>query len=189
MNKTSHLATLALSCAMLLTPYAAAETVAAPQPVAFVVEAIEDGDTFSVNTQEGVKRIQLAAIDAPEDTENAKLQLDMKKSGLDKQTLTGMGKAATGHLQTLLPVGGEILLLADMTVTDKYGRISAEAFDQNGQSINAAMIADGYAIVLTKQPMDDARKEALLQHQQAAQEAQKGLWGSHPETVAIWSKL
>ncbi|MEW8461343.1 MAG: hypothetical protein AB2653_13640, partial [Candidatus Thiodiazotropha endolucinida] len=59
---------------------------------------VEDGDTLIISFADGKERVQLMDIDAPEDTENAKFKLDMRRTGMDYDTLFSLGAIATQHL-------------------------------------------------------------------------------------------
>ena len=61
---------------------------------------VEDGDTLLITFPDGVRRVQLSGIDAPEDKENPKFAVDLKRTALAKDTLLELGATATGHLAT-----------------------------------------------------------------------------------------
>lgn len=90
------------------------------------VLSVGDGDTLRVATGGKTLTVRLACIDAPE---TAQLP---------------HGKASTGRLKQLLPVGQAITLrVAD---TDRYGRAVAKVYRGN-LSINLAMVQEGQAVV------------------------------------------
>ncbi len=152
-----------------------------------MVKAVEDADTLLVVIDDVPERIQLQGIDAPEDVENPKLQRDLQRTGLDREELLAIGKAATDHLKTLITPGQEILLVGDLKARDRYGRISVDVQDGSGHSLSVTMVQDGYATVLTRLPLPPGFRERLLEHEMLARHEDRGLWGSHGVVVSAWS--
>ncbi len=156
----------------------------------YIVENIEDGDTITIINLDGEsRRIQLSGIDAPEDTENAKLKLDIRKKGLSKQTLLEIGELATSFLKSKVAAGQKVSLQGDLSQRDKYGRIPAIVINEKGSSLNLLMVREGYAILLKRYPLEKKFKAALEEAQQHARSSNSGLWKSHPEIMATWSGL
>ena len=154
----------------------------------FKVLEVEDGDTIVVESKGVESRIQLSGIDAPENTDNAKLKLDIKTTGLDAEALMEIGDAATEHIRSLLPLGNTVMLNANMEQQDKYGRIPAIVSNSNGLRVNEAMVNDGYAALLTRYPLGADFKKSLQRHQIDAKKSNRGLWGTYPETARAWFK-
>lgn len=135
---------------------------------------IDDGDTIIIPIDGKPVSIQLLGIDAPEDKENPKLLLDIKRTGLQREQLTALGKAATEHLDRLIKVSGSLLIDVENAHKDRYGRLNAMVKDTKGGTLNQAMVADGYAIgLLTGTPDLD---KALGKLQQEAKANKRGLW-------------
>ena len=156
----------------------------------YTVENIEDGDTITIINLDGVsERIQLSGIDAPEDTENAKLKLDIRKKGLSKDALLEIGEQATKFLKSEVAAGQKVTLQGDLSQRDKYGRIPAIVINDKGDSLNLLMVKEGYAILLTRYPLEEKFKAAIEEAQQHARSSNNGLWKSHPEIMAKWSGL
>ena len=156
----------------------------------YTVESIEDGDTISIINLDGESaRIQLSGIDAPEDTENAKLKLDMQKKGLSKESLLEIGELATGFLKSEVAAGQKVTLQGDLSQRDKYGRTPAIVINEKGRSLNLLMVREGSAILLKRYPLEESFKTALEEAQQHARSSNSGLWKSHPEIMAKWSSL
>lgn len=124
---------------------------------------IVDGDTFWVNdgSEKGVK-IRLIGIDAPE-TRKVKGKLP-----------DPFGKQSTAYLRKI--VGNQkVRLEFDVSRTDQYGRTLAYAYLQDGTFINADMVKNGYAMIMTVPPnVKYAIEFAKLQ--EAARTRKKGLW-------------
>ncbi|MCW8905211.1 thermonuclease family protein [Sedimenticola sp.] len=150
--------------------------------------AVEDGDTITVQVEGEIKRLQLAGIDAPEDLVNPKLTRDQGRTGLSSETLLALGNAATTHLKQLLSPGDEVQVVGDLTNSDRYGRIPVFAY-KDKHSLNAAMVADGYAIVLQQSSIAQEIKTELSALQLSAQGEKRGLWGSHNSETTRWSGL
>ena len=150
---------------------------------------VEDGDTLLVNLDGRETRIQLQGIDAPEDSANPKLTVDVKRTGLSADVLLPLGEAATAHLRSLAKTGGRLVLSGDLDTLDRYGRIPAEVFTTAGLSLNVAMVADGFARVLAADSMPDSLRKRLLAVWQLAREKKPGLWTSNAKAFRAWAGL
>lgn len=145
----------------------------------------EDGDTLRVNLAGKTQRIQLSGIDAPEDTENPKFKVDLKRTGLDDETLLALGVIATEHLRRLLRIEQQPYLLRyDLASPDRYGRIPGELFSEEGVSFNRRMVSDGYAIAL---PSDSDAKRSYAALQRQAREQKRGLWALMNKPTLRWA--
>ncbi len=151
------------------------------------VHSIKDGDTIVVDVGGKQEQLQLLGIDAPEDVPNPKLQKDIERTKLGMEQLISIGKLATAHLSTLTAPGETLEVDANLAKRDRYGRIPAVVRNIAGHNINAAMVQDGYAVVMGRYPFDAALKADLLQLQQKAITERLGLWGSHQESTKAWS--
>jgi len=148
---------------------------------------VEDGDTLLVNLDGNETRIQLQGIDAPEDSANPKLTVDMKRTGLGAEALLPLGEAATAHLRSLANTGSRLMLSGNLDAPDRYGRIPAEAFTAEGLSLNAAMVADGYARPLPTDAVPESLRERLQMVWTLVRDKKPGLWSAHPETFRAWA--
>ncbi len=156
----------------------------------YVVESVEDGDTIVVNIDGKPERIQLVGIDAPENTDNAKLKVDIEKKGLAKADLLAIGEESARYLKALVYLSkNKVSLWADLQKRDKYGRIPAVVFDKDGMSLNEKMIAEGYATLLTRFPLEENLKKQLETAQKMAIDNRTGLWRSHRDITIKWSGL
>ena len=142
---------------------------------------VEDGDTLLITVADEVRRIQLSGIDAPEDKDNPKFAVDLKRTGLSRETLMSLGATATGHLESLIVDDQNYTLRYDADNPDKYGRLPGELFTPSGDSINERMVKDGYAVAL---PGESAE---LLSLQQQAEAERKGLWGPSEDAARLWA--
>lgn len=153
----------------------------------FRVQSIEDGDTLVVEISGKAERIQLLGIDAPEDTENPKLERDLQRTGLEKQTLLAIGEEATQHLATLVAPDQLVKLAGELNKRDRYGRISVIVYSADGRSLNEAMVKQGYAILLGRFPLEAGFKDRLKESGKEAITNKQGLWKTHPAVVNAWS--
>jgi micrococcal nuclease len=149
---------------------------------------VEDGDTLVVNLSGKEERIQLLGMDAPEDTMNPKLKVDMARSGLSAEKLLSLGREATDYLRALIKPGDKLLLSGDLNQRDRYGRIAARVAMTNGLSVNITMVAAGYARPLKPETLPIDLRQQLEQAWQQASEQQRGLMASQSEAFKAWVK-
>jgi len=155
-------------------------------PHSLKINKVKDGDTILVSFKGKLEQLQLLGIDAPEDVPNPKLQRDMERTKQSQEQLLAIGKLATVHLSKLAAPGSSITVDANMETRDRYGRIPAVIKNANGRNLNAAMVEDGYAVVMGRYPFDAKLKTTMQQQQQQAINGKLGLWGSHAVTTKSW---
>lgn len=137
-----------------------AQATAQPLLPAHVLK-VSDGDTIRVQTSEGVRRIRLDSIDAPE-----------KKQAF--------GNRSRQALQQLLPSGTPVQIL-DLG-QDRYHRTLGQIYLPDGANVNALQVRNGYAWVYIRYCRDQSYWMPL---QREAQQKRRGLWyDAHP--VAPW---
>ena len=119
------------------------------------VERVVDGDTVELLSADGgAETVRVRGIDTPETHASRKLDRDVERSALDRETVRALGSAASDHAARLLPRGRPARVEADGR--DRYGRLvgnrrsapaTIEADDEFGQpfDVGGRMIADGYA--------------------------------------------
>jgi len=131
----------------------------------FAVKKISDGDTFWIynGTSEGEK-IRLIGVDAPESRNVFK-----KKQG-------HYGTEAKEYLTNLLK-GKHVKLEYDVDHTDQYGRTLAYVYLEDGTFVNADLVKNGYAMVMTVPPNVKFADE-FVKLQQEARENNRGLWNT-----------
>jgi micrococcal nuclease len=129
----------------------------------FNVTKVVDGDTFWVDdgTEKGAK-IRLIGVDAPESRNSFK-----KKVGY-------FGSEAKSYLTGLLSHQG-VRLEYDLNRTDQYGRTLAYVYLQDGTFVNAELVKNGYAMVMTIPP-NVKYAEVFLELQQEVRNRNAGLW-------------
>ncbi len=122
-----------------------------PARVLFVI----DGDTIEVDLQGREYRVRYIGVDTPERDEPFYTE-------------------ATNANRALVE-DQEIILVRDVSETDKYGRLLRYIYLQDGTFVNAELISQGYGRVVTFPP-DVADIEFFTQLQREARENQRGLW-------------
>lgn len=164
----------------------AASVWANQQETVYTVLEIEDGDTLILDIGGNAERVQLLGIDAPESTRNAKFNLDLQKTGLSEQDLISLGEASTLHLKSLVAVGDEVKLQADIQNRDKYGRIPAIMKSSSGRPVAEDMVLDGYAVPLPDASMDRAYVTRMDRLERFSRKKGNGLWSSHADIMHDW---
>ena len=94
--------------------------------------------------------------------------------------------------QLILPwLGHSLSLYQDGAGADRYGRLSVQIFEEDGRWLQADLLRHGLARVLTT-PDCRAAVTALLEVEQPARKAGRGLWGEpvtalrRPEETPRW---
>lgn len=113
-----------------------------------VVEHVYDGDTFRLADR---RKVRLIGIDTPESRENPKLHKDARRSGQDVATILKAGREASQFTKELLQ-GQRVRLETDVQTHDRYGRLLAYVYLEDGTFVNARIIAAGYASLMTIPP-------------------------------------
>lgn len=130
----------------------------------YLVTRVIDGDTFRVD--DGSDRglvIRLIGVDAPESRNTGK---KLKAPGGEES------KRFLGKL-----IGGKMVRLEyDVSPTDRYGRTLAYVFLRNGAFVNAEMVKNGYATIMTVPP-DVKYQDLFLKLERRARQRKAGLWG------------
>ncbi|MBN2274923.1 MAG: thermonuclease family protein [Bacteroidales bacterium] len=129
----------------------------------FQVIRIIDGDTFCIDdgSEKGCK-VRLAGIDAPESRKSY------------KKNVQYYGPESTLQLAKL-SLGKFVRLEYDIEKYDRYGRTLAYVFLKDGTFINAQLIKEGYAVVMTIPP-NVKYADQFVRLQKNARKKAKGLW-------------
>lgn len=112
---------------------------AAKEGSLFYVSRVIDGDTIKLST--GV-HVRLIGIDTPESRYNKKLERDAARSRKDINEILKMGKIASGFTKGLVE-GKTVRLEFDMDKRDRYGRLLAYVYLEDGTFVNAKIIGRG----------------------------------------------
>lgn len=129
----------------------------------YPVTKVVDGDTFWVDngTSKGIK-IRLTGIDAPESQKRWK-----KEEGY-------YGKESKAYLTKLLK-DKKVRLETDIDSLDRYGRTLSYVYLEDDTFVNAIMVKQGYALIMTVPP-NVRYSELFHKFQVEARENNRGLW-------------
>lgn len=133
------------------------------------VTKVVDGDTFWADdgNGKGVK-IRLIGVDAPESRNSFK-----KVKGY-------YGKESKVYLTNLLK-GKRVRLEYDIDILDQYTRTLAYVYLEEGTFVNAELVKNGYAMVMTVPP-NIKYAEEFVRLQNEARENNRGLWNDTVES-------
>jgi len=126
------------------------------------VTKIVDGDTFWIDdgSEKGMK-IRLIGINTPETVHPQK-------------EVEYFGRESSDYLKNLLS-GKKVRLEFDIDKIDRYGRTLAYVYLKNGTFVNAELVKNGYAQVMTIPP-NVKYSEKFLKLERIARQNTKGLW-------------
>lgn len=147
-----------------------------PKGTECIVKRVVDGDTFvCVRGNEEIK-VRLIGVDTPESSANQKAYRDSAKTGQSLDEIIKMGQEAKKFTSSILKPGTKVYLETDVQPTDKYGRLLAYVWLEDGRMLNEILIREGYAQVYTIPP-NVKYAEHFLEAQRKAREERKGFWG------------
>ncbi len=140
---------------------------AAAPGTARVVEVV-DGDTLVLDVGGRTEHVRLLGIDTPETHHPTK-------------PVECFGAEAAARLAELTPPGSTVSLERDVEARDHYDRllayVTAAGADGTAVFVNAAMVADGYAVTLPIDP-NRAHRSELADLERTARASGAGLWGA-----------
>lgn len=136
-----------------------------------LVTRVVDGDTLQLETRE---RVRLIGIDTPEMHESDKLHRDSQRSGRDEGTIKAMGRKAYEFTRALVE-GKRVSLEFDVEKYDKYDRLLAYVYLKDGTFVNAEIVKQGYASLMTFPP-NVKYVDKFLKLYREARENDRGLW-------------
>ena len=133
-----------------------------------LVTRVIDGDTIIIDNNE---KIRLIGVDTPETVHPNK-------------PVEYFGKQASAFTKGICE-GKRVYLEYDQTMRDKYGRLLAYVYLENGTHINAEIIKQGYGHAYTRFPFK--YMEEFRGYERYARESGIGLWGKqhNPELEVI----
>lgn len=146
------------------TPAAATSTQTPAPPVSnapaseqALVTNIIDGDTIDVSINGQVRRVRYIGINTPERGEP-------------------FYSEAT-NANAALVAGQTVILVKDVSETDRFGRLLRYVYLLDGTFVNAELVGRGYALAATYPP-DVAHADEFVALEAEARSARVGLWGS-----------
>lgn len=130
-----------------------------------------DGDTLLLENSE---RVRLIGIDTPEMHDSNKLNRDAQRSGQDVEVIKQLGRQSYEFTKKLAQ-GKRVRLEFDLERYDKYKRILAYVYLEDGTFVNAKIVEEGYASLMTYPP-NVKYADLFLKLYQEARQNQRGLW-------------
>lgn len=130
-----------------------------------------DGDTIKLSSGDHVR---LIGIDTPESRYNSKLERDVRRSHKDMALIIRMGKMASAFTRDLVQ-GKKVRLEFDVEKRDRYGRLLAYVYLEDGTFVNAKIIEEGYAQAMTIPP-NVRFADLFVRLQKEARTKGRGLW-------------
>jgi endonuclease YncB( thermonuclease family) len=137
-----------------------ASTSSIPSGTTTTVIKVVDGDTIEIT---GGKKLRYIGIDTPETVD-------------PRRPVMCFGKQASDENKRLV-LGKTIIMVKDVSETDKYGRLLRYVYLPDGTFVNELLVKEGYARA-TSYPPDISFQDLFRQAEEQAREAQRGLWGS-----------
>ena len=129
------------------------------------VDSVIDGDTFRLENGE---KVRLIGVDTPETVHPSK-------------PVQYYGKEASEFTKRMLE-GKKVRLEMDVQERDKYGRLLAYVYLEDGTFFNAELVKQGYAQAATYPP-NVKYVELFISLQKEARENNRGLWKEKQQTV------
>ena len=127
----------------------------------FTVERVVDGDTLKLT---GGERVRLIGVDTPETVH-------------PRKPVEYFGKEASAFTKKMCE-GKTVRLEYDQTRRDKYARLLAYVYLEDGTFVNAEIIKQGYGFAYTKFPFK--YMEEFRAYERDAREKKMGLWKMEP---------
>ncbi|SKB96024.1 micrococcal nuclease [Parapedobacter luteus] len=153
---------LVVCAAFEIAEPAGQKQISAPKEKYVYVTKVIDGDTFWVRDGADEVKVRFIGIDAPE-TRNA----GRKKKG-------HFGEEAKAYV-TKLTLHKRVRLELDVQEKDRYQRLLAYVYLEDGTFLNAHLVAQGYAVMATYPP-NIKYVDLFADLQQQARQAERGLW-------------
>jgi micrococcal nuclease len=122
------------------------------------------------------ERIRLIGVDTPESEDNPKAERDAERSGQSLSSIFVLGEKASEFTKSYLKRGTNLRLEFDVQQEDNYGRLLAYVYLPDGTMLNALLLQEGYAQIMTIPP-NVKYADTFLRIQEEAREANRGLWG------------
>lgn len=130
-----------------------------------------DGDTLVLESGE---KVRLIGIDTPEMHESAKLYRDAQRTKQDAPAIQKLGRQSYEFTRNLVE-GKRVSLEFDVEKHDRYKRLLAYAYLKDGTFVNAKIVEEGYASLMTYPP-NVKHADLFLKLYREARENRRGLW-------------
>lgn len=136
-----------------------------------LVARVIDGDTLQLEDGE---RVRLIGIDTPEMHDSQKLERDSRRTKQSKDVIQELGRRSYEFTKKLVE-GKRVGLDFDVEPRDKYKRLLAYVYLQDGTFVNAEIVKQGYASLLTFPP-NVKHADLFAKLYREARENKQGLW-------------
>jgi len=126
----------------------------------YLCTRVVDGDTIIISMNGQDERVRLIGVDTPE-TKHPKKPVEY------------FGKEASAFTKAMVE-GKKVRLKYDQEKRDKYGRLLAYVYLEDGTFLNAEIVKQGYGFAYTRFPfkyLDDFKE-----YEKEARENDRGLW-------------
>jgi len=130
----------------------------------YLVQRVVDGDTLLLANRD---RVRLLGVDTPE-------------SVAPDRPVEPFGKAASEFTRRLAE-GRRVRLGFDKERVDRYGRVLAYVYLEDGTMLNEELIRAGLSEVQLQYPYSAAMKRRFQAAEAEAREAKRGLWSANPK--------
>ncbi len=127
----------------------------------FLCTRVVDGDTIVVDIGDKLEKVRLIGVDTPETVH-------------PYNPVEYFGKEASAFTKQMVE-NKRVRLEYDWQKRDKYGRLLAYIFLEDGTFLNAEIIKQGYGFAYTRYPFKYL--EEFRSYQTNARRNNKGLWG------------
>ncbi len=128
---------------------------------------VTDGDTITADIGGRTETVRLIGIDTPETVD-------------PRKPVQCFGEAASARTKELLPVGTPVRIERDVEARDRYGRLLGYVSrSEDGLFVNLALVADGFAQILSIPP-NITHAEEFRAAESAARSSGAGLWSACP---------
>ena len=131
----------------------------------YVITRVVDGDTVDIKKDEVTTRVRLIGVNTPETVDPRK---EVECFGLEASAYT---KKEIDNAAVSIETDDS------QSTYDRYGRMLAYIYDENGEMLNRKLIANGYAYEYTYDAPYKYQKE-FKSLQEFAKNEKRGLWAS-----------
>lgn len=133
------------------------------------IKWIYDGDSIEVA---GVGTVRLLGIDAPEHKPSQRDRYYQRR-GIEAATLRRINQEGKAYLIESVK-GKTVVLKTEKRKRDRYNRLLAYVYLQDGQLLNRLLLEKGYAVVYRR--FDFEMKDDFLKTEDLARNNKQGLW-------------
>ena len=141
---------------------------------AVTVVRVVDGDTYVVNLDGEETKVRLIGVDTPESVAS---QEYLDRTGKEN---TEFGKDVSDYMKGILTEGSILYLEFDVDKYDKYDRVLAYAYFEDGEMVQEHLLKKGFARVMTIEP-NVAHSERFVELEQEAMNQGVGMWEGYED--------